>query len=127
MMRNKPNDHGVIQLKRTIYCSLCGLLASWQEESSFRKIVLLMILLMPATFLLPLTTLERVLLMLPLGIGLQVELLNSAIENVVDLATQEIHPLAKKAKDMGSAAQLINIIMLIGIWLFVLGNKIGSW
>ncbi len=123
-MRNKPNDHGVVQLRRTIYCSLCGLLASWQEESSFRKMVMLFVLLIPASFLIPsLTVLERMLLILPLGIGLIVELLNSAIENVVDLVTQEIHPLARKAKDMGSAAQLINIIMLVAVWVLVLGSK----
>jgi diacylglycerol kinase (ATP) len=98
--------------------------ASWQEESSFRKMVLLFVLLIPASFLLPsLTVLERMLLILPLGIGLIVELLNSAIENVVDLVTQEIHPLARKAKDMGSAAQLINIIMLVTVWVLVLGSK----
>ncbi len=123
-MRNKPNDHGVVQLRRTLYCSLCGLLASWREESSFRKMVMLFVLLIPASFLVPsLTVLERMLLILPLGIGLIVELLNSAIENVVDLVTQEIHPLARKAKDMGSAAQLINIIMLAAVWLLVLGSK----
>jgi len=126
-MRNKPQDHGVIQLRRTLYCSLFGLLATWQEESSFRKMVLLLILLVPVIFLLPLTVLERVILIIPLGIGLQVELLNSAIENAVDLTTQEIHPLAKKAKDMGSAAQFVNLVMLVVIWLVVLGNKIGAW
>ncbi|HBS60227.1 MAG TPA: diacylglycerol kinase [Firmicutes bacterium] len=123
-MRNKPNDHGVMQLRRAFNCSYHGLLGCWREESSFRKIVLLLVSLVPVAFLIPLTILERVLLILPLGIGLQVELLNSAIENVVDLNTQEIHPLAKKAKDMGSAAQFVNLVMLAVVWLLLLGSKI---
>lgn len=125
MLRIKPNDQGVIQLRRAFYCSLYGLWASWREECAFRKMVFLLMISIPVSFLIPLITLERILLILPLGIGLQIELINSAIENVVDLATQEIHPLAKKAKDMASAAQFVNLIMLVAIWLTVLRGKIG--
>lgn len=121
-MRNKPGDH---RLWRALIYSYDGLRASWREEKAFRKLVLLLVLLAPLAFVLPLTMPERILLILPLGIGLQIELLNSAIENVVDLATREIHPLAKKAKDMGSAAQLVNLVLLAVIWLLVLGSKIG--
>ncbi|HBS58946.1 MAG TPA: diacylglycerol kinase [Firmicutes bacterium] len=121
-MQNKPNDH---RLWRALIYSFDGLRASWREESAFRKMVLLLVLLAPVAFVIPLTTLERILLIVPLGMGLQIELLNSAIENAVDLATQDIHPLAKKAKDMGSAAQLINLILLAVIWLLVLGSNIA--
>lgn len=120
-MRNKPNDH---RLSRAFTYSYDGLRASWREESAFRKLVLLLVVLAPVACLMTVTTLERVLLVLPLGIGLEIELLNSAIENVVDLATQEWHPLAKKAKDMGSAAQFVNLLLLAVIWLLVLGGKI---
>lgn len=115
-MRNKPQDNGFLQLKRTLYCSLRGVMVAWQEEGSFRKMVLLLLFLLPVAFCLPVTGWERVLLILPLFIGLQVELINTAIENVVDLATTDFHPLAKKAKDMGSAAQFVNLIMLVVIW-----------
>lgn len=121
-MRNKPDDH---RLWRALVYSYDGLRATWREESAFRKMVLLLVLLAPVAFIIPLSILERILLILPLGIGLQIELLNSAIENVVDLASREIHPLAKKAKDMGSAAQLVNLILLAVIWLLVLGSKLS--
>ena len=65
---------------------------------------------------------ERVLLIVPLVLCVVVELLNTAIENVVDLVSPEWHPLAKKAKDMGSAAQFVCQIFLACVWLgFLIG------
>lgn len=124
-IRNRSSGISGIRLKRALYCSLSGLSAAWREERSFREIIILALILTPIAFLLPLTVIERIILILPLGIGLQIELLNSAIENTVDLATQEMHPLAKKAKDMGSAAQFINLILLAVIWFLILGSNFG--
>lgn len=97
-----------------------GLRAAFKDEAAFRQVLLLVVVLIIIAFILPLSALERVLLILPLFVSLIVELLNSAIENVVDLASPEFHPLAKKAKDMGSAAQLAALTLVSLTWCVVL-------
>lgn len=100
--------------------SKAGFWAAWQEELAFRQVVIVAIVLTVVAFVLPLSGVERALLIFPLGLSIMVELLNSAIENVVDLASPDIHPLAKKAKDMGSAAQLIALCWIAITWAIVL-------
>ena len=97
-----------------------GYKAAFKDEAAFRQVLLLAIVLVIVAFILPLSALERVILILPLFVSLIVELLNSAIENIVDLASPGIHPLAKKAKDMGSAAQLTALILIVLTWCVVL-------
>lgn len=63
---------------------------------------------------------ERALLVLPVLMSLAIELVNSAIEAVVDRVSLEIHPLSKRAKDLGSAAQLLGLISIAVVWLAVL-------
>lgn len=66
------------------------------------------------------TPVERALLVLPVLMSLAIELVNSAIEAVVDRVSLEIHPLSKRAKDLGSAAQLLGLISIAVVWLAVL-------
>ena len=103
--------------------SKAGFWAAWQEELAFRQVVVVAILLTIVAFVLPLSGVERALLIFPLGLSVIVELLNSAIENVVDLASPDIHPLAKKAKDMGSAAHLIALCCIVVTWAVILWDK----
>ena len=97
-----------------------GYKAAFKDEAAFRQVVLLVIVLIVVAFVLPLSAGERVILILPLFVSLIVELLNSAIENVVDLVSPGIHPMAKKAKDMGSAAQLTALILIVVVWCVIL-------
>ncbi len=66
------------------------------------------------------TPVERALLVLPVLTSLAIELVNSAIEAVVDRVSLEIHPLSKRAKDLGSAAQLVGLVSIAVVWLAVL-------
>lgn len=108
------------RIKGAFKYSCDGYAAAFKDEAAFRQILLLAVCLIIVACLLPLTAFERLILILPLLVSIIVELLNSAIENVVDLASPGLHPLAKKAKDMGSAAQLTALILIIIVWVTVL-------
>ena len=112
----KKHYHKGNRLLSAFGFSMAGLQATWADELAFRQVVFLGIAGLIGAFLLPLNALERALWILPIGISWVTELLNSAIENVVDLASPDLHPLAKKAKDMGSAAQFVALSLIFIIW-----------
>lgn len=111
---------GLRRLLNALGYSLDGLRAVYQHESAFRQLVLLAALLIPLAFVLVHPPLERALLVASSLATLVIELLNSAIEAAVDHTSLERHPLAKRAKDMGSAAQLLGLINLATVWALVL-------
>lgn len=94
-----------------------GFRATWRDEEAFRQIVVLACVGFPLALVLARTWVECVLLFLPLVLCIIVELLNTAIENVVDRISLEKHELSKKAKDMGSAAQFTAQMFLLFTWL----------
>jgi diacylglycerol kinase (ATP) len=100
--------------------SWAGLKAAWRTEAAFRQEVLLVLLLLPLAMVLGHTGAERALLVSACLVVVVVELLNSALEAVVDRIGTEHHPLAGAAKDMGSAAVLVSLIMVVLVWLLVL-------
>ncbi|MAB24138.1 diacylglycerol kinase [Pseudomonas neustonica] len=100
--------------------SLAGLRAAIVGEAAFRQLLALSAVLIPLACLLEVSSLERAVLLLVVFVALIVELLNSAIEAVVDRISLELHPLSKQAKDMGSAAQLISLLMILTVWLVIL-------
>lgn len=104
--------------------SLRGLKLAWQFESAFRQDLLLCALLIAVTCWLPVTPIEQVLLLMPLAVLLISELLNSAIETLVDRVSDEIHILSGRAKDMGSAAVLIALVLIVVVWSIVLVPKL---
>jgi len=121
-MSSKPENH--TGLKRIIAAggySLAGLAYALRRETAFRQEGLLFLLLLPVVFFLPLPWLYKYLLLGLNTLVLIVELLNSAIEKVVDLASPNYHHLAKQAKDMGSAAVLLSLLLALGGWVMVLG------
>ena len=120
----KKHYHKGNRMLSAFHFSRAGLQAAWREELAFRQVVMLGIIGIGALFFLPFTMVERVMWILPIGISWVTELLNSAIENVVDRCSPDIHPLAKKAKDMGSAAQLMAMILLFGIWGMLLWSHL---
>ncbi len=107
---------GLMRIVNATGYSLAGLRAAYQGEAAFRQLVLLNLVLLLFACLLDVSRVERALLMLVPLLALVVELLNSAIEAVVDRISLNLHPLSKQAKDMGSAAQLIALLMIALTW-----------
>jgi diacylglycerol kinase (ATP) len=100
--------------------SLMGLRAAYRGEAAFRQLLLLNAVLLPLACLVDVSRSERLLLMLVPLLSLIVELLNSAIEATVDRISLSIHPLSKQAKDMGSAAQFIALLLIGLTWAMIL-------
>jgi len=99
--------------------SWCGLVYAFQEESAFRQELTLFVLLTPIAFVLPITLLEKSLLISSLMMVLVIELLNSSVEAAIDRISFEHHDLSKRAKDFGSAAVMLALFVAALIWLAV--------
>lgn len=100
--------------------SLEGLAAAFRHEEAFRLEVLAALVLVPVAFFLPASATGKALMVASVLLVLMVELLNSAIESVTDRISLEEHILAKRAKDIGSAAVMIALINVPLVWLLVL-------
>lgn len=100
--------------------SLSGLRFAWREEAAFRQEVALAIVLLPLGWWLAENGVQLALLWLSVLLVLIVELLNSAVEAAIDRIGEEIHPLSKKAKDVGSAAVLVALVACALVWGAVL-------
>jgi diacylglycerol kinase (ATP) len=96
--------------------SWCGLVYAFKEESAFRQELTLCALLTPLAFLLPTTLLEKALLISSLILVLVVELLNSSVEAAIDRISFEHHDLSKRAKDFGSAAVMLALLITLLMW-----------
>ena len=97
-----------------------GLRAVFQHEAAFRQELVACAILAPLALYLGTTLFERMLLIASLVFVLVVEILNSAIEAVVDWHGESPHPLAARAKDMGSAAVLLSMVVALLLWIAVL-------
>jgi len=103
---------GLRRILRALGYSIAGIRAAIAGEAAFRQLLLLNAVLIPLAFTLDVSRIERLLLV--------VELVNSAIEAAIDRISLELHPLSKNAKDMGSAAQLLSLVMVAVTWLMIL-------
>jgi diacylglycerol kinase (ATP) len=111
---------GLVRLWNALGYSRDGLGAAWKNEAAFREEVLLAVITLPLALYLGKTGPDRALLIGSIILILIVEILNSAVEAVVDKASPEKHELAKRAKDMGSAAVLLSLVNAAAIWACVL-------
>ena len=111
---------GVQRVWNAFHYSLAGLRAAFTCEDAFRQEALLAVLLIPASFFLPVSGIGRALMIASVLLGLIVELLNSAIEAAVDRVSLDRHHLSKRAKDIGSAAVLLALINVVIVWGCVL-------
>lgn len=111
---------GLVRLKNAFFYSIDGIKAAFVNEQAFRQITLLNVVLIPIACLLNVTPAERALMIAVVMLALIIELFNSAIEAVVDRISLELHPLSKRAKDMGSAAQLIGLAIIAVVWGIIL-------
>ncbi len=134
MREPTPNDLGLDPARESPYkgktglrrvwnafnYSIAGLKAAYLCEDAFRQEVWLAVLLIPSALLLPVPWLGRALMIASVLLVLVVELLNSAVEAVVDRVSLENHRLAKRAKDLGSAAVLVSLLLVVAVWVCVL-------
>lgn len=114
---------GVDRVVHATGYSYSGLRTAWQTESAFRQETALAAVLLPAAWWLGGNWVEVALLATVVLLVLIVELLNSAIEAAIDRMSLELHPLAKKAKDIGSAAVFLALTLCAGVWIAALWHR----
>jgi len=115
--KSKP---GLVRIWRALHYSLDGLRTAWRNESAFRQELCLALVLIPIAIVLPASLLPKALLVACVLFVLVVELLNSAVEATVDRISIDDHELAKRAKDIGSAAVFVSLLNLLVVWVLVL-------
>jgi diacylglycerol kinase (ATP) len=111
---------GLRRVWNALFYSIDGFRAAFRHEDAFRQEVLLACLLIPFAVILPASGVGKALMVGSVLLVLIVELLNSAIEATVDRISLENHLLAKRAKDLGSAAVLVSLVNVVVVWSFVL-------
>ena len=116
-MDHKPTAKtGLARIWAAFLYSMHGLYFAIRNETAFRQELFIIAALLIVLLFLPLSLLWKGLLFFASILVLIVELLNSAIESVVDITSPEYHILAKRAKDLGSAAVLVSIVLGIVLW-----------
>ncbi|WP_092594661.1 MULTISPECIES: diacylglycerol kinase [Burkholderiaceae] len=126
---NNPHkgNRGLTRAWHAAINSLSGLRYAVLEESAFRQELTLVVILTPCAFILPVSVVERVMLLGTLLLVLIVELLNSSVEAAIDRISLERHSLSKRAKDFGSAAVMLALILCGGTWLAIGGPHVVRW
>ena len=119
----KPGHRGIKRLWLSFGYALQGLKAAWANEAAFRQEVVMCAVLIPAAFWLGRDLPEQALLIAACLFALIVETVNSAIEAIVDRIGPEIHELSGRAKDLGSAAGLLSLVLLVVVWGFVAWDR----
>ena len=120
MERPYKGKTGLKRIWNALFYSLDGLGAAFKHEDAFRQEVLLALILIPVAVYLPVSGVGKGLMIVSVLLVLIVELLNSGIEAVTDRVSLEDHALAKRAKDLGSAAVMLSLINVAAVWLLVL-------
>ena len=115
-MNNKPK---YTIFKNASY-AIDGFFHAIKNETSFKIEVAIAIILLPVIYFLPFILIYKLILLITYFMIMIAELLNSAVENVVDLVTTDIHPLAKASKDIGATAVLFSVILHLLCWTVIL-------
>lgn len=115
-----PRATGLRRLINAFRYSCAGLTAAFRHEAAFRQECVLAIVLIPTALLSAADGVGKAMMVGCVLLVMVVELINSAIEAVVDRVSQARHPLAKRAKDIGSAAVLLALLNLMAVWALVL-------
>jgi diacylglycerol kinase (ATP) len=116
----KPPTKGLLRCFSTMLYSIKGLKAAWKYEESFRQEVGIFIITTPLALYFGQNLTEQILMIGSVVLLLIVELLNSAVETVVDRVSTEKHELSGRAKDLGSAAVMLVILGTIAVWASIL-------
>lgn len=120
----KKSAHSLQRLYRAFGYSRDGLKAAFATETAFREELLATAILLPLVFFLNVTAAAKALMIASLFLILIAELANTAMEAIVDRISEEPHPLAKKAKDTGSALVLLALVNAVLVWGILLADVI---
>jgi diacylglycerol kinase (ATP) len=115
---------GIQRLWNALGYSLQGLASAFRHEEAFRLELLFAVVLVPAAFFVPASGTARALMIASVLLVLVIELINSALEAAVDRISLENHLLAKRAKDLGSAAVFLSLANAAAVWLLVLSDLV---
>ena len=115
---------GIQRIFNATRYSMAGLKTAFQNEAAFRQILLINLILIPLSFWMPVRRVEQALMVAVCLLALIIELINSAIEAVVDRISMERHELSKNAKDMGSAAQFVALSLIALTWGIILAGHL---
>jgi len=121
----KPGNTGFRRVVNATFYSIAGLRAAWRNEAAFRQECAAVVVLIPIAVWLGQTAVQRALLLSSCVLVLIVELLNTAIEFVVDRVGTDHHELSGRAKDLGSAAVFASIALAMLIWGLVAWERFG--
>ncbi len=110
---------GLQRIWDALFYSLDGLAAAFKHEDAFRQEVLLALILIPIAIYMPVSGIGKALMVASVLLVLIVELLNSGLEAVTDRISLEDHVLAKRAKDLGSAAVMLSLVNVPVVWLLL--------
>lgn len=123
----KPGKTGLERLFDAFGYSIKGFRAAWTHEAAFRQEAVLALILLPTAFWLAQTPVELALLIGSVLLVLITELLNSAVEAVVDRTGHEHHELSGRAKDLGSAAVFVSLCVVAAVWGPIALAHFGLW
>ena len=123
----EPKRRSFLNFFASVRYAIEGFFAAVKHEPSFREDLLFALLLVPFAIILPVNAVSTALMIASLILILIVELLNSAIEWVIDYLRPEQHPLAKRIKDMASAAVFLSYINCIVVWTIMLWPSNAVW
>lgn len=118
--------HGIERIWHATLISLAGFRAGWRE-AAFRQEVFCAAIMVPAAFWVGRSWIETAMLVAVVVLVMIVELLNSGIEAAIDRIGPEWHSFSKDAKDLGSAAVLLSVLLCSGIWLVALWHAWRRW
>ena len=111
---------GLVRILNAFFHSMAGLQDAWKCESAFRQEVLLAAIMIPAACLVPVSMVERAMLIVTVALVIIVELLNSGVEAAIDRISFDHHSLSKRAKDIGSAAVFVALVLCGAVWGLIL-------
>ncbi|MSQ18483.1 MAG: diacylglycerol kinase [Betaproteobacteria bacterium] len=116
------STNGLARIMKAAGYSMADLREAWRVEHAFRQELVIAVILTPIALYLPVSAFEKLLLIGSLVVVLIIELLNSAVEAAIDHTSLERHPLAKRAKDLGSAAVLLAMLLVAASWSVVIAG-----
>jgi diacylglycerol kinase (ATP) len=127
----KQNPHkgnrGLTRAWHAAKNSWCGIVYAFEEESAFRQELALLIVLSPVAIFLPISPIEKWALIASLIMVLVVELLNSSVEAAIDRISFDHHDLSKRAKDFGSAAVMLALLIAALLWITICLPIVMNW
>lgn len=124
----KPGATGLTRIIHATGYSMSGLSAAWKHEAAFRQELMLIVVLTPLAFIVGQDLLQSLFLVALAWLVAVVEIMNSAIEAVVDRIGPEHHELSGRAKDLGSAAVFVTLVLNGIVWgCFIINNLLHHW